>query len=173
MNLDTSVTTTPKAAAFFDTLLSELKKQLHAQVSTTINVLPSFMYYQQKLGPRAEYRRQEGERIKNSATLAERFNQLKSLTVDLAHFGPEHLTRSSQLKYTVNLAHAKSVFRFDCPNQECVQGDFDLSADLANAVAARRTSVSGEVVCQGWRSKTTIDKVCCDHMLRYTLTVGY
>jgi hypothetical protein len=129
--------------------------------------------YHQKVGPRAEYRRQEGERIKNSPTLAERFGQLKSLTVDLAYFGPENLTQSSHVKYTVNLAHAKSVFRFDCPNQECVQGDFDLSANLANAVADGHTSVSGEVVCQGWRSKTTIDKVYCGHILRYKLTAGY
>lgn len=129
--------------------------------------------HHQKLGPRAEYRRQEGERIKSSPTLAERFEQLKSLTVDLAYFSPENITRSSQLKYTVNLVHAKSVFRFDCPNQECVEGDFDLSAELASAVAAGHTSVSGEAVCQGWRSKTTIDKVPCGHVLRYKLTVGY
>jgi hypothetical protein len=54
-----------------------------------------------------------------------------------------------------------------------VQGDFDLSANLANAVADGHTSVSGEVVCQGWRSKTTIDKVYCGHILRYKLTAGY
>jgi hypothetical protein len=32
VNLDSSVTTTPKAVAFFDALLGELKKQLNAQV---------------------------------------------------------------------------------------------------------------------------------------------
>jgi hypothetical protein len=135
-------------------------------------VIHSFMHHQ-KLGPRAEYRRQENERINNSVTLAERFAQLKSLTVDLAYFGPESLTPSSQLKYTCNLAHAKSVFRFDCPNQECVQGDFDLSSDLAGAVAARQTCVSGKVVCHGWRSKSTIDTVPCGHVLHYKLTAGY
>ena len=129
--------------------------------------------HHQKLGPRAEYRRQEGERIKNSATLAEKFEQLKSLIVELEYFGPAKLGRTSQVRYTVNLAHAKSVFQFDCPNQECVQGDFDLSADLANAVAAGRTTASGEMVCRGWRSKTTIDSVSCGHVLRYKLTVGY
>jgi hypothetical protein len=127
----------------------------------------------QKLGPRAEYRRRESERTKSSPTLAERFQQIKSLTVDLAYFGPENVARSSQVKYTVNLAHAKSVFRFDCPNQECVEGDFDLSADLASAVASGQTSVSKEVICQGWRSKTTIDRVPCGHILRYKLTLGY
>ena len=129
--------------------------------------------HHQKLGPRAEYRRQESERIKNSATLAEKFEQLKSLIVELEYFGPTKLGRTSQVRYTVNLAHAKSVFQFDCPNQECVQGDFDLSADLANAVAARRTTASGEMVCRGWRSKTTIDSMPCGHVLRYKLTVGY
>ena len=132
----------------------------------------SFMHHQ-KLGPRAEYRRQEGERIRSSPTLAERFNTIKSLSVDLAFFGPDNLVRSSHIKYTVNLAHAKSVFRFDCPNPECVQGDFDLSVNLAAAIAARDTNVTGEVVCRGWRSKTTIDKVTCGHILHYKLTVGY
>ena len=129
--------------------------------------------HQQKFSPRAEYRRQEGERVQNSATLAERFGDLKSLTVDLAFFSPEALNCSSQLKYTVNLAHAKSVFRFDCPNQECVEGDFDLSAELANAIAAHHTTVSGEAVCQGWRSKTAIDTGRCGHILLYKLTAGY
>ena len=129
--------------------------------------------HHQKLGPRAEYRREEGQRVNNSATLAERFRDLKSLTADLAYFSPQGLTRSSQLRYTVNLTYAKSVFRFDCPNQECVEGDFDLSADLANAVAARQTTVTGEVVCRGWRSKTTIGNVSCGHILRYKLTIGY
>lgn len=126
-----------------------------------------------KLGPRAEYRRQESERIRSSATLAERFAHVKSLTVELEYLAPDGLTRSSQLRYTVNLAHAKSVFHFDCPNQECVQGDFDLSTDLANAVEARLPTASGEVVCQGWRSKTTIDRVPCGHVLRYKFIVGY
>jgi hypothetical protein len=127
----------------------------------------------QKLGPRAEYRRQESERVKSSATLAETFGEMKSLTVDLAYFSPDALTRSSQVKYTVNLAHAKSVFRFDCPNQECVEGDFDLSAKLANVVATRQSTLAGEAVCQGWRSKATIGTSRCSHILRYTLTVVY
>jgi hypothetical protein len=133
---------------------------------------PSFMY-QPKGGPRAEYRRQEGERIRSSATLAARFEQLKSLIVDLKYLGPDKLTQSSQVRYTVNLAYAKSVFQFQCPNPECVQGDFDLSASLANAVAARHTTASGELVCRGWRNKNTIDKLSCGQVLRYELTVGY
>jgi hypothetical protein len=98
---------------------------------------------------------------------------MKSLTVQLAYSSPQGVAASSEVKYTVNLAYAKSLFLFDCPNQECVQGDFDLSIHLANAVAARRTTVSGEAVCQGWRSKATIDRVPCGHILRYTLMIRY
>jgi len=127
----------------------------------------------QKLGPRAEYRRQEGERVKNSLTLASKFVQLKSLIVDLSYFDPTNHNRSSQVKYTVNLAYAKSLFRFDCQSQECVQGDFDLSADLASAVAARQTTVFGQVICKGWHNRSTIEKVPCGNVLRYKLTIGY
>jgi hypothetical protein len=127
----------------------------------------------QRHSPRAEYRQQENQRVNDSATLAEKFRDLKSLTVDLAHFAPETLAKTSEIKYTVNLAHAKAVFRFNCTNDECVGGDFDLSAALADAVAAHRTTASGEVICQGWRSKTSIDRTPCNNMLRYRLSLAY
>ena len=130
------------------------------------------MYYQ-KAGPQAEYRQQEAQRVRDSATLAEKFEGMKSLTVDLAYFGPGNAARPSQVKYTVNLAHAKSLFRFHCPNAECVGGDFDLSADLANAVAARQKEATGELICQGWNRKTSNNKMPCHHMLRFKLNVGY
>jgi len=126
-----------------------------------------------KIGARAEYRQQEGQRIKDSASLADKFPQLKSLTVDLTYFNPGGVSRNSQIKYTVNLANARSVFRFDCHNNECVRGDFDLSEELTNAVAAHRASVTGEIRCQGWLSKTTIDTVHCNSVLRYKLSLGY
>ena len=127
----------------------------------------------QRHSPRAEYRQQENQRVNDSANLAEKFHDLKSLTVDLAHLAPESLAKTSEIKYTANLAHAKAVFRFNCTNDECVGGDFDLSAALANAIAAHRTTASGEVICQGWRSKTSIDRTPCNNILRYRLSLGY
>jgi hypothetical protein len=101
--------------------------------------------------------------------LAEQFPKLRSLTVTLEYRNAEAQSRRSQLKYTVNLANAKSVFRFACPNSECIRGDFDLSAELAAAVAKRRTKVVGELVCKG----TTIKRSRCGNTLNYTLLLGY
>jgi hypothetical protein len=129
--------------------------------------------YRQRFSARAEYRQQEGQRVKDSATLSDTFRKLKSLTVELAYYDTEGVNRTSHIKYEVNLTGAKSVFRFNCPNDECVRGDFDLSRELAKAVAARRKMVIGEMVCQGWRSKTTIDTVRCGSILRYKLSLGY
>jgi hypothetical protein len=129
--------------------------------------------HQQRHGPRAEYRQEEGQRVKESATLGEVFGKLKRLTVNLEYSDPAGLAKSKQVKYEVNLANAKSVFRFNCLNDECIRGDFDLSDELAKAVSERRNSVSGEAVCQGWRSRTTIDSVHCHNILRYTLSLGY
>jgi hypothetical protein len=123
--------------------------------------------------PRGEYTLQENLRVLGSPSLAEKFRKLQTLTVDLSYFDSEGVTRSSQIKYTVNLTHAKSVFRFPCHNHECVRGDFDLSEVLAEAVSEHRTSVSSEMVCQGWRNRATIDTVPCRNILRYKLTLGY
>ena len=42
-----------------------------------------------------------------------------------------------------------------------------------NAVAVRRTSVSGEKRCAGWLSKSTIGTVQCQNILRYKFNLGY
>ena len=131
------------------------------------------MMYHQRTGARAEYRQQEGLRIKDSASLADKFRQLKSLTVDLMYYDPEGISKTSEIKYTVNLANAKSVFCFNCPNSECVRGDFDLSEELARAITGRQTNVAGEMACQGWRSKTTIETLRCRNILRYKLSLAY
>jgi len=129
--------------------------------------------HQQRFGARAEYRQQEDQRVRESISLAEKFKKLKSLTVDLAYHNADGGGKSSHVKYSVNLANAKSVFRFTCPNSECIRGDFDLTDELADAIAAKHKVLSGELVCQGWRSRTTIDTVHCGNILRYKLTLGY
>jgi len=131
------------------------------------------MTHQQKTSPRAIYRLQETQRVQESASLATKFTKLKSLTVDLSFFDPEGLAKSSEIKYTVNLDHAKSVFRFACHNHECVAGDFDLSHVLAEAVADREDTIQGEIRCEGWRNKNTIGSVNCRNLLRYKLTLRY
>ena len=120
-----------------------------------------------------EYRETEGQRVRDSSTLADRFQKLKTLTVDLGFFDAGGVTKNSHIKYTVNLANAKSVFRFNCPSGECVRGDFELTKELANAVAHSRKAVSGEKSCLGWQNKTTIDTVHCHNILRYKLSLSY
>ena len=129
--------------------------------------------YQQRIGARAEYLQEEKERIKASNSLAEKFSTLKSLSAILTYFAPNGATQHSEIKCTFNLAYAKSLFLFDCPNKECIGGNFDLSSELAQAVREQRETADGEIRCQGWQSKTTVGRVYCDHLLRYKLSLGY
>ena len=124
-------------------------------------------------GPRFEYREQESQRVKDSPTLANKYPQLKHLVVDLGYYNPAGVAKNSQIKFTPNLDNGKSVVRIDCPNNGCIRGDFDLTEPLADAVAGHRATVTGEMCCQGWQSKTTIDTVPCHNILRYTIRLGY
>ena len=47
--------------------------------------------------------------------------------------------------------------------------DFDLSAELAEAVAKHRTTVEGEMKCRG----NTIHRGRCANILLYKLALGY
>ena len=131
------------------------------------------MISRQKFTPRADYRQQESQRANESISLAQKFKELKSLTVEFAYFSPDGIGQNRQIKYTVNPEHARSVFRLDCINDECIRGDYDLSEALAQAVAARQATATGEMCCQGWLSKTTIDEVHCHHILRYKFSLEY
>jgi hypothetical protein len=131
------------------------------------------MMHNPRTSPRNEYLQREKIRVEASPSIAEKFPELKSLTVDLAYYDQAGRSRSSQIKYTVNLEHAKSAFQFGCHNHECVGGNFDLSIVLSQATAARQINAEGEVRCEGWRSRTVIDTVPCHNLLRYKLTLEY
>jgi hypothetical protein len=126
-----------------------------------------------KTNPRAEYRLREIQRINDSACLSEKFPKLKSLKVDLSYFEPDGLTRTGELRYKVNVEHAKSAFSFVCQSGDCLAGDFDLSNAVADAVAKRRKTVEGQVRCEGTRGKPSESKTPCHNVLRYKLTLGY
>jgi len=93
--------------------------------------------------------------------------------VDLTYYDSEGVKQSSQIKYTVNLTNAKSLFRFDCQNDQCVRGDFDLSDELTSAVAGHLTAVTGEMCCQGWLDKNNVGTAHCHNILRYKLSLAY
>jgi hypothetical protein len=131
------------------------------------------MHRPTKTNPNAEFRRQQVERANGSVSLAEKFPQLKSLRVDLAYFESDGLSRTSGLRYTVNVSFAKSVFSFMCPCRECMGGDFDLSAVVEAAVSRRRKMAEGELRCEGSRTTPKQDRMPCQNLMRYKLSLGY
>ena len=106
-----------------------------------------------KTTPRAAYRLGVTERILASPTLAARFPRLKALTINIEFFDSGGLTRNGGMKYKPNLEKAKAMVCFDCPSGECVGGDYDVSEELRRAIAAGKTTLTGELQCQGMRHK--------------------
>jgi hypothetical protein len=127
----------------------------------------------QKYDPRAEHRQRQNLRVTSSPNLAEKFRSLKSLEVDLAYYEAGGIRKTSEIKYKVNLANAKSIFSFNCNNHECVGGDFDLTEKLASAIATKLKTTEGEACCQGWRNSVAIDSLRCRNILRYKLSLKY
>lgn len=125
-----------------------------------------------KSGPRAEHRERENARANRSESLAHKFPLLTSAYLDLA-FSNSDGRQASTIRYRPNLENARSVFLLDCPNPDCVEGDFDLSHDLATAYVHRHEAANGEVRCQGWRSPTTVGRSRCDSVLRFQLHLEY
>ena len=55
------------------------------------------MMHAQKISPRKEHLQREQQRVLESPSLAEKFQKLKSLTVDLGYFSPEGPRKTARL----------------------------------------------------------------------------
>jgi hypothetical protein len=126
-----------------------------------------------KPSPRAEYREQQHLRAKHQPTIADRFAELSALTAEFAYRNPDGTSRNREVKFTVNIHHASSLFRIDCLNPDCVQGDYDLSDVLRQAVTSRQRTVTGELCCEGWQDRFSIDHTRCHQRIRFTLTLEF
>jgi hypothetical protein len=123
--------------------------------------------------PRAEHRQAQRIRGDEAVRLAEKYPQLKALKVALEFVDREGMTKTTEMKYSANLEHAKSALVFVCPISECCGGDFDLTANLAEAVSKRRTKVEGEMQCLGRHKKASGQVAPCRSVLRYILKLVY
>ncbi len=126
-----------------------------------------------KRSPRQEYRAKQRERIEASPLLAKKFPSLKALRVALEFFDAAGSTKQGEMKYKLNVAHAKSVLWFGCPGVECSYGDFDLSKALAKAVAGRIKVATGELRCHGQRKRGDREPALCGTVLRFKLNLNY
>jgi hypothetical protein len=123
--------------------------------------------------PRVEHRQAQRLRVDEAVSLADKYPHLKTLKVALEFVDREGMTKTTEMKYSANPEHAKSVLVFVCPVSECCGGDFDLTAKLAEAVSERRTKVTGETPCLGSYKKASGQVSPCRSVLRYTLNLVY
>jgi len=130
--------------------------------------------YLHKGNARSQYRLEQTERASKSMDLVKKFPQLKSFSVEAAYFDPRGARLNGQMKYKLNLAHAKSIFWLNCVHGDCMAGDFDLTKELGRAIAGGRKTAEGELRCQGTRyNKEKKESAPCGTILRYKLVLRY
>jgi hypothetical protein len=93
--------------------------------------------------------------------------------VTLEFFDPVGTSKQGELQCKLNMQHAKSALWFDCPGAECIGGDFELTEALAKAVAEGHKVATGELRCQGTRTRGKQESVACGTLLRYKLNLSY
>jgi hypothetical protein len=123
--------------------------------------------------PRAEHRQAQRQRVDEAQRLVEKFPELTALKGNLEFVDREGASRATEMKYSANLEHLKSVLVFTCPVPECTGGDFDLTVKLAEAVAKRRPLLTGEMPCLGTHKKASGKVIPCRRVLHYTLKLAY
>jgi len=127
-----------------------------------------------KENPRLQYRLEQNQRANESVGLSEKYPELKAFSLEALYFDPAGAKMNGQMKYKLNLAHAKSIFRLNCVHGDCLAGDFDLTEALGRAIGARRKTAEGELRCPGVRhNKATKESAPCGAILRYKFIFRY
>src|SRR5437868_4831567 len=101
--------------------------------------------HEAKIDLHREFREREKLRIDATPKLSEKFRQVKTLKIELDYFEGDSTRRLSLVTYTLNLDHACAAFTFPCPNDSCLEGDFDLSLRLTEAVQNQQANIKGEM----------------------------
>lgn len=104
--------------------------------------------------------------------LGNKYPQVDTISLSLSMRAP-----NNEVEPTLNGrsfgSDARAYFRFKCKNVECVDGGFDLSADIETMVSRRGAEVSGRHVCQGWESRKMIDQRRCLYELNFKALATY
>ncbi len=122
----------------------------------------------------AAARQQRLDRLRRDRTAAlalrTAFPEVEQLRLDLRFEGAARNTPASQS----HVLHppARAFFEFPCPYADC-DGQFNLTAEVAAAVASPDHKFEGALECSGVRARDHATKQPCKLQLSYTITAAY
>jgi hypothetical protein len=104
----------------------------------------------------------------SSSQLKEWFPEINKLTI-LITFKDLTDLESPEQETHLFLPERKAFFLFHCPYRECVNGGFDLTQDVKNAVAAINKTTLGKIECLGWQDEQRIGAHRCKLTASYKI----
>jgi len=109
----------------------------------------------------AERRTREGQ----APRLATEVPGLKSLRIEIVEHVPTGTTKHVKL---VVVAHAPALFVIPCGDNDCHDGDHDITRELMWSLRSREREVSGESTCQG-----SVRSGYCNRRITYRASIEY
>jgi hypothetical protein len=122
---------------------------------------------------RKEARQRAFEQGEKSPSIAVAYPRLKALTVNLVYYSREIVSWGHGVIYRANLETTKPTLHFHCPSSLCSGGGFDLSQDLATAVAGHRKSIVRAVKCLGLCELENGKTTPCQSKLHFKMILTY
>lgn len=111
-------------------------------------------------------------KLHSTPRLHETFPQVRSIAVNLMISPPDHETEPTLNGRSFG-PDSLAFFEFRCKNVECVDGGFDITKPLAEAIASGEPSITGRRVCRGWHSKQRVNEVRCHYELNFRVNINY
>jgi hypothetical protein len=94
------------------------------------------------------------------------------LVLELTFRDPHGIAKHSAQTHSFSPG-AKAFFTIACPSSSCLDGGYDLSAEVSRLLADRGNEATGSMDCPGWQSSGHAHKDRCMLEMRFRIAVRY
>ncbi|RIK04519.1 MAG: hypothetical protein DCC49_13350 [Acidobacteria bacterium] len=111
-------------------------------------------------------------RERESPLIAELFPAFESVVIEM-EFADDWGDMSPRSR-VLNREDGRDYVHIECPNRECVDGGFDLTGAVHEAIRADLSTAEGQAQsCQGWQDRERIGNHRCLTRLTYRMDIRY
>jgi len=108
----------------------------------------------------------------SAPTVREESPEVAELVLELTFRDPHGIAKHSAQTHSF-APGAKAFFAIACPSSSCLDGGYDLSAEVSRLLDGRGKEASGCMDCLGWQSTGQEHKDRCMLEMRYRIMVRY
>jgi len=108
----------------------------------------------------------------NAPVISESYPNVKTISIKKTFFDDSGNKKLGDEKIWDVPLTARLYFYIDCP-QHCIDGGYDLTAQIIEMLSKNKNNLVSEQICQGWQDEERRNKFHCLTTFKYEINIEY